>query len=93
MRPGNRGKISQMTENTMKSGDVKKAFRGCPGAPYYGFRPRCVRDWSGILCGRSVNEASKDTAESPTAEPKAETERPDMNLRNSETQNLRTGGT
>ena len=27
---------------------------------------RCVRDWSGILCERSDNAASKDTAESPT---------------------------
>ena len=26
----------------------------------------CVRDWSGILCERSDNEASKDIAESPT---------------------------
>ena len=30
--------------------------------------PLRVRDWSGILCERSVNEASKDIAESPTAE-------------------------
>ena len=35
-----------------------------------------VRDWSGILCERSDNGASKDIAESPTAELKAEPERP-----------------
>ena len=28
---------------------------------------QCVRDWSGILCKRSDNGASKDRAESPTA--------------------------
>ena len=28
----------------------------------------CVRDWSGILCERSDSGASKDIAESPTAE-------------------------
>ena len=44
--------------------------------------PLCVRDWSGILCERSDNEASKDRAESPTAELEAETERPEKKLRN-----------
>ena len=38
--------------------------------------PRCVRDWSGILCERSDNGTSKDRAESPTAELEAEAERP-----------------
>ena len=48
-------------------------------------RALCVRDCSGILCESSDSGASKDIAESPTAEP----ERPDKKLRNSEIQNLR----
>ncbi|MBR5603755.1 MAG: hypothetical protein IKW51_06065, partial [Bacteroidales bacterium] len=45
-------------------------------------RALCVRDCSGILCESSDSGASKDIAESPTAEP----ERPDKKLRNSESQ-------
>ena len=51
----------------------------------------CVRDWSGILCEKSDSGASKDIAESPTAErsgagtPRIETQ----NFRISELQNLR----
>ena len=43
--------------------------------------PGCVRDWSGILCERSDNGASKDIAESPTAELEAEPERPRKRLK------------